>query len=65
MEKKNRKIMQIVLAALITLALWGYMEFYDSPKAELVLKDIPVEFTNEDTISAEFGQNIFIGKEIV
>ena len=61
MEKKNRKIMQIVLAALITLALWGYMEFYDSPKAELVLKDIPVEFTNEDTILAENGLMLLSG----
>ena len=61
MEKKKRKIMQIVLAALITLALWGYMEFYDSPKAELVLKDIPVEFTNEDTILAENGLMLLSG----
>lgn len=59
--EKNRKIMQIVLAALITLALWGYMEFYDSPKAELVLKDIPVEFTNEDTILAENGLMLLSG----
>ncbi len=61
MEKKNRKIMQIVLAALITLALWGYMEFYDSPKSELVVKDIPVEFTNEDTILAENGLMLLSG----
>ena len=61
MEKKNRKVMQIVLAALITLALWGYMEFYDSPKAELVIKDIPVEFTNEDTILAENGLMLLSG----
>ncbi len=61
MEKKNRKVMQIVLAALITLALWGYMEFYDSPKAELVVKDIPVEFTNEDTILAENGLMLLSG----
>ena len=61
MEKKNRKVMQIVLAALITLALWSYMEFYDSPKAELVIKDIPVEFTNEDTILAENGLMLLSG----
>ncbi len=59
--EKNRKVMQIVLAALITLALWGYMEFYDSPKAELVVKDIPVEFTNEDTILAENGLMLLSG----
>ena len=32
---------------------------------EFALKEKLAAFTNEDTISAEFGQNIFIGKEIV
>lgn len=61
MEKKNRKVVQIVLAVLITLALWCYMEFYDSPNSELVIKDIPVEFTNEDTILAENGLMLLSG----
>lgn len=61
MEKKNRKVVQIVLAVLITLALWSYMEFYDSPNSELVIKDIPVEFTNEDTILAENGLMLLSG----
>lgn len=61
MEKKNRKVVQIVLAVLITLALWCYMEFYDSPNSELVVKDIPVEFTNEDTILAENGLMLLSG----
>ena len=55
MEKKNKKVVQIVLAVLITLALWCYMEFYDSPNSELVVKDIPVEFTNEDTFWRKTG----------
>ena len=61
MEKKNKKVVQIVLAVLITLALWCYMEFYDSPNSELVVKDIPVEFTNEDTILAENGLMLLSG----
>ncbi len=61
MEKKNRKVVQIVLAVLITLALWCYMEFYDSPNTELVVKDIPVEFSNEDTILAENGLMLLSG----
>ena len=61
MEKKNRKAVQIVLAVLITLALWCYMEFYDSPNTELAVKDIPVEFTNEDTILAENGLMLLSG----
>ena len=61
MEKRNRKVVQIVLAVLITLALWCYMEFYDSPNSELVIKDIPVEFTNEDTILAENGLMLLSG----
>lgn len=61
MEKKNRKVVQIVLAVLITLALWCYMEFYDSPNTELVVKDIPVEFSNEDTILKENGLMLLSG----
>lgn len=61
MEKKNRKVVQIVLAVLITLSLWVYMEFYDSPNSEILVKDIPVEFTNEDTILAENGLMLLSG----
>ena len=62
MEKsKNRKVAQIIVAVLITLALWIYMEVYVSPESTVEVKDIPVEFTNEDTILAENGLMLLSG----
>ncbi len=64
MEKKsnkNRKVAQIIVAVLITLALWIYMEVYVSPESTVEVDDIPVEFTNEDTILAENGLMLLSG----
>lgn len=63
MEKKikSRKVMQIVIAAMVTLALWIYMEVYVSPESTVDVKDIPVEFTNEDTTLAENGLMLLSG----
>lgn len=62
MEKnKSRKAMQIVIAVLVTLALWIYMEVYVSPPVTVKVNDIPVEFTNEDTILAENGLMLLNG----
>ena len=60
-NKKNRKSAQIIVAVLITLALWIYMEVYVSPESTVEVDDIPVEFTNEDTILAENGLMLLSG----
>lgn len=60
-NKKNRKSAQIIVAVLITLALWIYMEVYVSPDSTVEVHDIPVEFTNEDTILAENGLMLLSG----
>ena len=62
MEKnKKRKVAQIIVAVLITMALWIYMEVYVSPESTVYVSDIPVEFTNEDTILAENGLMLLSG----
>lgn len=63
MEKKakKRRAAQIVVAVLITLALWIYIEVYVSPSVVVNVSDIPVEFTNEDTILAENGLMLISG----
>lgn len=63
MEKKNknRKVAQIIVAVLITMALWIYMEVYVSPESTVEVDNIPVEFTNEDTILAENGLMLLSG----
>lgn len=60
-NKKNRKSAQIIVAVLITLALWIYMEVYASPSSTMEVHDIPVEFANEDTILAENGLMLMSG----
>lgn len=63
MEKrtKKRRAAQIIVAVLITLALWIYIEVYVSPSVVVKVSDIPVEFTNEDTILAENGLMLISG----
>ena len=41
-NKKNRKSAQIIVAVLITLALWIYMEVYVSTDSTVEVHDIPV-----------------------
>lgn len=61
MSKNNRKVAQIIIAVLITMALWIYMEVYVSPDSTVEVQSIPVEFTNEDTILAENGLMLLSG----
>lgn len=63
MEKNNksRKVAQIIIAVLVTLALWVYMEVYVSPPVTVEIRDIPVEFADEETTLAEKGLMLLSG----
>ena len=63
MEKNNksRKVAQIIIAVLVTLALWIYMEVYVSPPVTVEIRNIPVEFTDEETTLAEKGLMLLSG----
>lgn len=60
-KTKKRKAAQIIVAVLIALVLWVYMEVYVPQSARISVEDIPVEFTNEDTILAENGLMLLSG----
>ena len=53
MEKsKNRKVWQFVIAILTAIILWVYVDNQVTTDAILSVKDVPVEFTGEDTTLA-------------
>ena len=53
MEKsKNRKVWQFVIAILTAIILWVYVDNQVATDAILSVKDVPVEFTGEDTTLA-------------
>lgn len=53
MEKsKNRKVWQFVIAILTAIILWVYVDNQVTTDAVLSVKDVPVEFTGEDTTLA-------------
>lgn len=58
---KKRKSAQLIVAVLIALAFWIYMEVYVPQSSHIKVNDIPVEFTNEDTILAENGLMLLSG----
>ena len=59
MEKsKSRKIWQIVIAALTAIVLWIYVDNQVATASTINVKEIPVEFTGEDTTLA--GKNLML-----
>ena len=59
MEKsKSRKVWQIVIAILTAIVLWVYVDNQVATDATMNVKDVPVEFTGEDTILA--GKNLML-----
>ena len=59
MEKsKNRKVWQIVIAVLTAIVLWVYVDNQVATDSTINVKEIPVEFTGEDTTLA--GKNLML-----
>lgn len=62
MEKPNRRfVWQIVIAVLAAIAVWIYVETVVSPEVTMNVRNIPVEFSGEDTTLAEKGFMILSG----
>lgn len=62
MEKTNHRfVVQLVIAILSALAVWIYVETVVSPEVTMRVRDIPVEFSGEDTTLAEKGYMILNG----
>lgn len=62
MEKTNHRfIVQLVIAIVAALAVWIYVETVISPEVTMKVRNIPVEFSGEDTTLAEKGYMILSG----
>ena len=62
MEKtKKNKLMRIVISIVAALAFWVYMEIQEPVDVTTEVRDIPVEFTGEDTTLADRGLMLLSG----
>lgn len=60
-NKKNHGILRIVIAILAALAFWIYMEVEQPVTVTTEVRDVPVEFTGEDTTLADRGLMLLSG----
>ena len=63
MEKNNtsRKVLRIIGSILVAIALWIYVDTVTSPEVTLKVKNVPVEFSGEDTTLADRGLMLLSG----
>ena len=62
MEKtKKNKLMRIVVSIVAALAFWIYMEIQEPVDVTTEVRNIPVEFTGEDTTLADRGLMLLSG----
>ena len=62
MEKtKKNKLMRIVISIVAALAFWIYMEIQEPVDVTTEVRNIPVEFTGEDTTLADRGLMLLSG----
>lgn len=62
MEKtKKNKVMRIVISIVAALAFWIYMEIEEPVDVTTEVRNIPVEFTGEDTTLADRGLMLLSG----
>ena len=62
--KKNdasRKALRIIGSILVAIALWIYVDTVTSPEGTLKVKNVPVEFSGEDTTLADRGLMLLSG----
>ena len=65
MEKtKKNKLMRIVVSIVAALAFWIYMEIQEPVDVTTEVRNIPVEFTGEDTTLADRGLMLLSGYDV-
>ena len=57
-KNKNHKAVRLIIAVLAAIALWIYVDDQVTTDAVLSVRDVPVEFTGEDTTLA--GKNLML-----
>jgi YbbR domain-containing protein len=60
-ESKNRKALQIGASILIAIAIWFYVDSVQAREVTVRIKDVPVQFTGEDTTLADNGLMLLSG----
>lgn len=64
-EKKPRfnrsKTVQIIISILVALALWVYVDLEKAPERVMTIRDIPVEFSGENTTLADKNLMLLAG----
>ena len=48
---KNKNI-NIILAVIIAVSLWAYVLGYENPTTKVTVRDVPIEFANEDVLES-------------
>lgn len=51
MSENGRKILNIVIAILVSIGSWTYVVYNNDPMTEVTYKDIPIIFEGEDTLA--------------
>lgn len=65
MEKtKKNRLMRIVISIVAALAFWIYMEIQEPVDVTTEVRNIPVEFTGEDTTLADRGLMLLSGYDV-
>ena len=65
MEKtKKNRLMRIVISIVAALAFWIYMEIQEPVDGTTEVRNIPVEFTGEDTTLADRGLMLLSGYDV-
>ena len=55
------KTVQVIISILVALALWVYVDVEKAPERTKTIRDVPVEFSGEDTTLADRGLMLLSG----
>ena len=56
------KTVQVIISILVALALWVYVDVEKAPERTKTIRDVPVEFSGENTTLAD--KNLMLGEKV-
>lgn len=54
-SEKKRRALRIAISILVAVTLWLYVDYQKHPNVTMTFRDVPVEFSGEDTTLADKG----------
>ena len=54
-SEKKRRALRIAISILVAVTLWLYVDYQKHPNVTRTFRDVPVEFSGEDTTLADKG----------